>query len=73
MSIQLLGALIVAGLAGPLLRVPKRVGIPVAVGNLDRRDIWRQWIAKDPLPRSFAAIVGNCWLCALDVYCGKPH
>jgi len=34
MTIQLLGALVVAGLAGPLLRIPKRWGIPVAVGEL---------------------------------------
>ena len=34
MSIELLGALIVAGLAGPLLRVPSRWGVPVAVGEL---------------------------------------
>jgi Kef-type K+ transport system membrane component KefB len=34
MSIQLLGALIVAGLAGPLLRIPKRWGVPIAVGEL---------------------------------------
>lgn len=34
MSIQLLGALMVAGLAGPLLRVPKRWGVPIAVGEL---------------------------------------
>ena len=34
MSIQLLGALVVAGLAGPLLRIPKGWGVPVAVGEL---------------------------------------
>ena len=34
MSIQLLGALIVAGLAGPMLRIPKRWGVPLAVGEL---------------------------------------
>ena len=34
MNLQLLGALVVAGLAGPLLRVPKRWGVPVAVGEL---------------------------------------
>ena len=34
MSVQLLGALIVAGLVGPLLRLPKRWDIPVAVGEL---------------------------------------
>ena len=34
MSIQLLGALIVAGLAGPILRIPKALGVPVAVGEL---------------------------------------
>ena len=34
MSIELLGWLIVAGLVGPLLRVPKRWGLPVAVGEL---------------------------------------
>jgi Kef-type K+ transport system membrane component KefB len=34
MSIQLLGGLIVAGLVGPLLRIPKRWGVPVAVGEL---------------------------------------
>ena len=32
-NLQLLGALVVAGLAGPLLRVPKRWGVPVAVGE----------------------------------------
>ena len=34
MSILLLGALVVAGLAGPLLRMPKRWGVPTAVGEL---------------------------------------
>jgi Kef-type K+ transport system membrane component KefB len=34
MSVELLAWLIVAGLAGPLLRIPKRVAIPVAVGEL---------------------------------------
>ena len=34
MSLELLGALVVAGLAGPLLRLPKRWGVPVAVGEL---------------------------------------
>jgi len=34
MTIALLGALIVAGLVGPLLRLPKRLGIPVAVGEV---------------------------------------
>jgi Kef-type K+ transport system membrane component KefB len=34
MSIQMLGVLVVAGLAGPLLRLPKRWGVPVAVGEL---------------------------------------
>jgi Kef-type K+ transport system membrane component KefB len=34
MTIELLAWLIVAGLAGPLLRIPKRWGIPVAVGEL---------------------------------------
>lgn len=34
MSVQLLGALIVAGLAGPLLRLPKKWGVPLAVGEL---------------------------------------
>ncbi len=34
MSIQLLGALVVAGLVGPILRVPKKWGVPVAVGEL---------------------------------------
>jgi Kef-type K+ transport system membrane component KefB len=34
MSVQLLGALIVAGLVGPFLRLPKRWDIPVAVGEL---------------------------------------
>ena len=34
MSIEMLGALIVAGLAGPMLRLPTRWGIPVAVGEL---------------------------------------
>ena len=33
-TIELLAWLMVAGLAGPLLRVPKRWGIPVAVGEL---------------------------------------
>jgi len=33
-SIQSLGVLVVAGLVGPLLRIPKRWGIPVAVGEL---------------------------------------
>ncbi len=34
MSIQLLSALVVAGLAGPILRIPKTWGVPVAVGEL---------------------------------------
>jgi len=34
MTLELLGALIVAGLAGPLLRVPKKFSVPVAVGEL---------------------------------------
>jgi len=34
MTIELFGALMVAGLAGPILRVPKRYGVPVAVGEL---------------------------------------
>ena len=34
MTIWLLGALIFAGLAGPLLRAPKRLGLPVAIGEL---------------------------------------
>ncbi len=34
MNIQLLGALVVAGLVGPLLRIPKGWGVPVAVGEL---------------------------------------
>jgi len=34
MSIQMLGFLVVAGLAGPLLRLPKRSGISVPVGEL---------------------------------------
>ena len=34
MTIELLAWLIVAGLAGPLLRIPKRWGVPVAVGEL---------------------------------------
>ncbi len=34
MSIQMLGLLVVAGLVGPLFRVPKRWGVPVAVGEL---------------------------------------
>ncbi len=34
MTLELLGALIVAGLAGPVLRLPKRWGVPVAVGEL---------------------------------------
>ena len=34
MSITLLGGLLVAGLAGPILRIPKRYGLPVAVGEL---------------------------------------
>ena len=34
MSIQLLGTLVVAGLAGPLLHIPKRWGVPVAVGEI---------------------------------------
>ena len=34
MSIELLGALVVAGLAGPILRVPRRWGVPLAVGEL---------------------------------------
>lgn len=34
MSIELLGAVVVAGLAGPLLRLPKSWNIPVAVGEL---------------------------------------
>ena len=34
MTIELFGALMVAGLAGPLLRIPRRWGVPVAVGEL---------------------------------------
>ena len=34
MTIELLGALIVAGLAGPILRIPSKWGVPVAVGEL---------------------------------------
>jgi len=34
MTIALLGWLIIAGLAGPILRIPKRFGVPVAVGEL---------------------------------------
>ena len=34
MTVELLAWLIVAGLAGPLLRIPKRLGLPVAVGEL---------------------------------------
>ena len=34
MTLELLGALIVAGLAGPVLRLPMRWGVPVAVGEL---------------------------------------
>ena len=33
-TVELLAWLIVAGLAGPLLRIPKRWGVPVAVGEL---------------------------------------
>jgi len=34
MSITLLGGLLIAGLVGPILRIPKRFGLPVAVGEL---------------------------------------
>ena len=34
MTLELLGALMVAGLAGPVLRLPMRWGVPVAVGEL---------------------------------------
>ena len=34
MSIGLLGALVIAGICGPLLAIPKRLGIPVAAGEI---------------------------------------
>jgi len=34
MSIGLLGALVIAGICGPLLAIPKRYGVPVAAGEI---------------------------------------
>ena len=60
-SIELLGALIVAGLAGPLLRLPKRWGVPVAVGELLVGTIFgdsgfRKIPFQDPTLKLFATV-----------------